>query len=67
MSIESLAVRLRELREKMIEADAAYRNGLQIIQKSLGRVAKKKFAGKEGEMEGYTREVMGNITTMTDA
>lgn len=43
------------------------RNGLQIIQKSLSRVAKKKFAGKQEEMEGYTREVMGNITTMTDA
>ncbi|GHJ89583.1 hypothetical protein NliqN6_5985 [Naganishia liquefaciens] len=47
--------------------EKACQNGLQIIQKSLGRVAKKKFAGKQDEMEGYTRQVMGNITTMTDA
>lgn len=45
----------------------ALENGLSIIQKSLGRVAKKKFAGREGEIEGWTGEVLSNIGTATDA
>lgn len=49
-----------------------FRNGLQIIQKSLTRVAKKKFSAGAGgatgeEMEKYTRGVMENIKTTTDA
>lgn len=38
-----------------------------MIQKSLARVAKKKFVGRESEVDGWTGEVMGNIKTVTDA
>ncbi|KAI5449759.1 hypothetical protein NCC49_004049 [Naganishia albida] len=48
-------------------ADKALANGLSIIQKSLARVGKKKFAGREGEVERWTGEVLGNIKTATDA
>lgn len=47
-------------------AQKSLQNGLQIIQKSLARVAKKKFAGSEGELDGWTGQVMGNIKTATD-
>lgn len=37
------------------------------MQKSLTRVAKKKFDGREADMERFTRETMGNVKTTTDA
>ncbi|ORY33401.1 3-hydroxyacyl-CoA dehydrogenase [Naematelia encephala] len=44
--------------------DQALQNGLQIITKSLGRVAKKKAPD---DIEGFTREIMANIETTTDS
>jgi hypothetical protein len=47
-------------------AQKALQNGRQYIQKSLGRVAKKRFAGREGEIDEWTGEVLGNIKMVTD-
>ncbi|GHJ86555.1 hypothetical protein NliqN6_2957 [Naganishia liquefaciens] len=51
---------LSDITEKSLQ------NGLQIIQKSLARVAKKKFADSEADVGGWTGQVMGNIETTTD-
>jgi hypothetical protein len=40
------------------------RNGLKIISKSLARIAKKK---QPDDVEGFTKAVMQNIETTTDA
>jgi hypothetical protein len=40
------------------------RNGLNIITKSLSRVAKK---ASPNDIEGFTKNIMANITTTTDA
>ena len=40
------------------------RNGLTIITKSLGRIAKKK---SPNDMDGFTKGIMANIHTTTDA
>jgi hypothetical protein len=40
------------------------RNGLNIITKSLSRVAKK---SSPNDIEGFTKNIMANITTTTDA
>lgn len=40
------------------------RNGLNIITKSLSRVAKK---ASPNDIEGFTKKIMANITTTTDA
>jgi hypothetical protein len=40
------------------------RNGLNIISKSLSRVAKK---ASPNDIEGFTKKIMANITTTTDA
>lgn len=47
-------------------AQKALQNGRQYIQKSLRRVAKKKFAGREGEIDGWTGEVLEDIKMVTD-
>ncbi|KAK4683804.1 3-hydroxyacyl-CoA dehydrogenase, partial [Tremellales sp. Uapishka_1] len=44
--------------------DKALENGLTIISKSLGRIAKKK---QPDDIEGFTKSVMQNIETTTDA
>jgi 3-hydroxyacyl-CoA dehydrogenase len=41
-----------------------FRNGLNIITKSLSRVAKK---ASPNDIEGFTKNIMANITTTTDA
>lgn len=41
-----------------------FRNGLNIITKSLSRVAKK---SSPNDIEGFTKNIMANITTTTDA
>ncbi|KAJ9111024.1 hypothetical protein QFC22_006620 [Naganishia vaughanmartiniae] len=46
--------------------EGALQNGLQIIQKSLGRVAKKKFEGREGEVDAWKGQVLANIKMVTD-
>lgn len=40
------------------------RNGLNIISKSLSRVAKK---ASQDDVEGFTKGIMANIETTTDA
>jgi 3-hydroxyacyl-CoA dehydrogenase len=40
------------------------RNGLNIITKSLSRVAKK---ASPNDIEGFTKKIMANISTTTDA
>jgi len=40
------------------------RNGLNIITKSLGRVGKK---AQPDDVEGFTKKIMANIETTTDA
>jgi hypothetical protein len=40
------------------------RNGLNIITKSLSRVAK---ISSPNDIEGFTKTIMANITTTTDA
>jgi 3-hydroxyacyl-CoA dehydrogenase len=40
-----------------------YRNGLNIITKSLSRVAKK---ASPNDIDGFTKNIMANITTTTD-
>lgn len=44
--------------------DKALENGLNIINKSVARVAKKK---QPDDIEGFTKKVLANITTTTDA
>ncbi|WVQ66948.1 uncharacterized protein L199_005139 [Kwoniella botswanensis] len=44
--------------------DKALENGLNIISKSLSRVAKKK---SPDDIEGFTKKIMDNIETTTDA
>lgn len=43
---------------------ATLRNGINIISKSLARVAKKK---SPGDIEGFTNNVLKNISTTTDS
>lgn len=44
-------------------ARLTHSNGLNIISKSLGRIAKKK---QPDDIEGFTKKVMANIETTTD-
>lgn len=44
--------------------DKALENGLNIINKSVARVAKK---AQPDDIEGYSKKVLANITTTTDA
>ncbi|KAI9033692.1 3-hydroxyacyl-CoA dehydrogenase [Phycomyces nitens] len=48
-------------------SDAALDNGRSIIQKSLSRVARKKFADDESAQKSFVDKVFANISTSTNA
>jgi hypothetical protein len=50
--------------EKATVLTLTNRNGLNIITKSLSRVAKK---ASPNDIEGFTKKIMANISTTTDA